>query len=82
MNLKVYAVKDTKVGEFMSPWVSNNEQTALRALRVVVNEKGTDFDRYAEDMQLYQLGDFDTKTGNLKAELKFIINHIDLKEKE
>lgn len=82
MTIKVYAVKDTAAGEFMSPFYVQNDQMLRRVVRQAVNsEQKNVFNEFAEDKQVYCLGEFDSLTGLISSKTPdLILNCVDLKE--
>lgn len=79
MKTNIYAFRDTKIG-FMQPFLQQNEAVAMRTLKMAVNDEHSQIRNMAEDIQLYQLGNFDDDTGEIMPEVKFIANAIDHKE--
>lgn len=83
MKLKIYSIKDTIIGEYQSPIYMVNDGTALRAVTNAVNStQDNPVKENAKDKQLYCLGVFDTDTGIIETEIKFITNLSDLITKE
>ena len=83
--IKIYSIKDLKEGKFAQPFYFINDAMAKRALFGSVNygEKGkSTLADYPTDYDLYKLGEYDEKTGELKTDIKFICNAGDLKNKE
>lgn len=67
MELKIYCVKDTKVG-FMSPFTMNNDELCLREARVAVNDSRPNVvNTNLEDKEIWCLGEFDDTTGVIKG---------------
>ena len=82
MIIKVYSIKDVKVG-FMQPFYQANDAVAVRSLKNTVNSVATNnIKANIEDMELWLLGEFNDENGDIKPELKFITKAIDLKEGE
>lgn len=63
----VFAVFDTKVGAFMQPFFSNNQQTAMRAFTDAAMDPSTTLSKHPEDYHLYHLGSFNDETGELSS---------------
>ena len=83
MNMKIYSIKDTKVGAFKSPFYSHNDSVAIRSLQNVVNDPNAgELHLNAEDFQLYRLGEFNDITGDILSNVEFVANAIDLKKGE
>ena len=83
MKLKVYSIKDTKIG-FKTPFYTFNDQVAIRMMaNTVKDEKNTnEINLNPEDHQLWYLGEFDDANGELTSEVKFVANAIDFKIKK
>jgi len=83
MKLKIYSIKDTVVGEYQSPIYMANDGTALRAVTNAVNSaQENPVKENAVDKQLYCLGEFDTDTGVIESDVRFIAKLADLITKE
>ena len=80
--LNIYVIKDVKVGSFTSaPMVLVNDDVAVRTFKAAVNAKnGSQICEYYEDMQIWKLGEFDDKTGEIISNVEFIANGSDVKE--
>lgn len=81
MIYKVYAYKDTMT-EFMAPILANNEHVARRNFKVIINQPGSELGMIAENIELWQVGEYDTTTGRIKGDLKYICKGYDVKEVE
>ncbi len=62
-SLMVYSVFDSKVGAFLAPFFRVNRAVALRTFMSAVQEEGSDFNRYAGDYTLFELGEWDSLEG-------------------
>lgn len=81
MKLKIYSIKDTKVA-FMQPFYQANQAVAIRNFNNAVNAKETNnINQNADDMELWELGEFDDQTGEIKSEVKYVIKANDLIKK-
>lgn len=81
MKFKIYSIKDTKVG-FMQPFYQANQAVAIRAFNNAVNAKEiNNINQNADDMELWELGEFDDQTGEIKSEVKYIVKANDLIKK-
>lgn len=65
--MKVYSLYDSKAEGFMPPFF---QRTRGMAVRVMMNSllESAELARYAADYTLFELGDFDEKTGAFKEE--------------
>ena len=80
MKLKIYSIKDTKIG-YMQPFYQNNEAVAVRNFSNAINSPQlNNINQNLEDMELWKLGAFDDQTGEITSEIKFVIKAIDLKK--
>ncbi len=81
MKLKIYSIKDTKVG-FMQPFYQANQAVAIRAFNNAVNAKdANNINQNPDDMELWELGEFDDQTGEIKSEVKYVVKANDLIKK-
>ena len=80
--IKMYGIKDTVGGNFLTPNFFTNQAVALRAISSAVNcGQGSLLSDYPADVQIFELGEFDDQTGIVTPmEPHFICNAIDLKE--
>lgn len=79
MTLKIYAIKDTKVG-FMQPFYQANNAVAIRSFTNAVNaEQTNNINQNIEDMELWHLGEFNDDTGEIKSEVTFLCKAVDVK---
>lgn len=79
--MKIYAVKDTIVGTFMVPFYQHNEAEARRGFELAINSNG-EIAKLYKDLQLFELGEFNEITGEIKSEVKFIANGAEMKRGE
>lgn len=79
--MKIYAVKDTVIGKFMSPFYNQNDNTAKRSFEIAINSPG-EIAKLYKDLQLYRLGEFDEDTGEIKSDMEFLLNGTDVKKGE
>lgn len=63
MNLKLYAVFDSKVEQYLAPFVMRSRGEAVRSWIDVVNDEKTQFSKHPEDFTLMEVGEFDQSTG-------------------
>lgn len=67
MILKVFSVRDVKAEAFLQPFFSPSVGSAMRAFSDAVNDKACPFNKHPEDYQLYELGEYDDRSGLLTA---------------
>ena len=81
--MKIYAIKDTVAGVFNLPFYQKNNAVAIRALTQAVNSnENNEIKQNVGDLQLYCLGELNQETGDITANIEFIINLVDLKQGE
>ena len=78
MELKVFAIYDSKVGVFRSLMVYSHAAQATRAFQTAVNTVDTELNTYPGDFALYQIGLFDEDSGELRSEKDFVVNAVSL----
>lgn len=59
----IFSVFDSKAQAFIQPLFSQTRGTAIRAFTQAANDQAHDFNRFAEDYTLFELGSFDPNTG-------------------
>jgi len=64
--LKLVAVRDSKGNNFGSPGTAKTLGSAERDFQTLVNTPDTLPNRFPEDFDLYELGEFDDTTGVIK----------------
>lgn len=67
MKLLVYSIFDSKVNDFSNPFYMHAEGEAVRGFTEVANDPSTKIYKYAEDYTLFQLGEFDSVSGQLTS---------------
>lgn len=83
--LKVYCVKDAKIG-MNQPFVCNNDLDAMRQFQDTINRppqngiKST-LALHPEDFSLYCLGSFEQETGKIEPEQRLLVSATDLVKK-
>lgn len=63
--LKVYSVKDAKVGAFMAPFFMRSKGEAIRAFTDLVNDPQSMVAKHPEDYCLYEIGTWDEELGKI-----------------
>lgn len=64
MVLSVFSVFDSKVQAFLTPFFVANKAVALRSFMTACQDVSTDFHRYAGDYTLFEIGLWDSETGD------------------
>ena len=82
MIYKMYAFKDTVIGQFMNPFYQQNDNVAVRTFTQAINDKQPNsINQIKSDVQLYSVGSFNDVTGEVTADLRFIANGVDVEIK-
>ena len=71
----LYSVNDIKAENYLAPFVSLNNQTAVRYFSTAVMDKQHDFHIHSEDYSLWKIGTFDTETTIITQEPKELLCH-------
>ena len=82
MKINLYALKDCKIG-FRNPFNMPNDESAKRIIRIAVNNKidenNNEIRKFADDIELWKVGEYDDQTGEIKSTIKFLARAIDYK---
>jgi len=65
MELKVYAIRDSKGEFYTAPFYKNTHGEAERDFTTLCNDEKSNPGQYPEDYDLYYLGNFDNNTGKI-----------------
>lgn len=65
MKQKAYAIYDSKLAEFNTPFFSPNNNTAIRTFTDAANDPTTNINRHPEDFSLHHIGTYETDNGQL-----------------
>lgn len=68
MKLGVYAIYDKKAVLYKSPYLSHNEDVAIRMFGNAVNGAESELSAYPEDFDLYRLAHFNDEDGTYNNE--------------
>lgn len=83
MILKLYAIKDTVVGELQNIIECQNDGVIIRDITNAINSTTDNaLKTNYKDKQLYRLGEYDTKTGVVTSRVEFMYNLTDLAQKD
>lgn len=63
MVLKMFTVYDAKAEAYLPPMFLTTKGLATRSFAAAVNDKGHDFNKYATDYSLYEIGEYDDSKG-------------------
>ncbi len=73
MKLKVFSIYDSKAEAFIQPFYSQTTGTAVRSFEQACNDRASDFNKFAGDYTLFELGEFDQNTAEFTP-LQTIVN--------
>lgn len=79
MKLKIYAVKDVVVGNFMLPFYLHNDNEAKRSFNLAINSQ-TQIAQNWKDLQLFSIGEWNDETGEITNKVEFIANGAEYKK--
>ncbi len=65
MILNAFTVYDSKAEAYLPPFFTTTPALAMRSFAAAANSEGHDFQNYAADYNLFQIGTFDDSTGRL-----------------
>ena len=84
MKLNMYAIKDNVQGEHMNPvLLFINDEECKRAFKQAVNtNNGSHIYTYYQDLSMYKLAEYDTKTGDVTPNYEYICSGVDVKTNE
>lgn len=66
MKLRIFAIRDTKAEAYLPPFFERTNETAIRAVQKATTED-PNFQTYAEDYSLWELGTFNDSNGIIDA---------------
>lgn len=62
--LKVFSIYDSKAEAHLQPFFAPTRGMAIRSFQTAANSAGHDFNRFAADYTLFELGEFEPSSGN------------------
>lgn len=65
MKTKVYTVYDSKAESYLQPFFAQSNGAALRSFIEAINTAGHQFNKYAADFTLFEIGEYDHSTGKI-----------------
>lgn len=72
MKMKIYSVYDSKAKAFITPFFMVNDDMAIRIFTECANDPNHTFGRFASDVSLFRIGEFDDATGELEPVEKYV----------
>ncbi len=79
---KMFSIKDAKAEGWLLPIVAPTTGVAIRIFQKATNQQGSDFQLYAEDYDLWEVGTWDDDKGRAEplAANKHVINGTDVRD--
>lgn len=74
MMLKIFAVYDSQLGAFFTPFFMAHEALAKRAFRAIANDPASQICQHPQDFTLFELGEWNDATGEFGMYPKHV-NH-------
>lgn len=65
--MKIFTVYDSKAAAYLQPFFCPNGAVAIRAFSSAAKQEGHDFNRYAADYTLFEIGQWDPISGNVNT---------------
>lgn len=65
---KVFSVYDSKAKAWMTPIFAPTKGVAMRSFAQAANTQDSDFQRWAADYTLFQIGTWDDQTGDIEKD--------------
>lgn len=63
MNQRVFSIFDMKADAFLQPFFASTKGVAIRQFGGAVNTDGHELNKYSSDYTLFELGEFDERSG-------------------
>lgn len=63
--MKLYTVRDSKVGAYLAPFQAENNLTAVRYIQNVAMNPEAMLSKFPSDFELFLVGEFDDQTGRI-----------------
>lgn len=67
MNIRIYAVYDSKAERYLQPFFTGSKGEAIRSITNVVNDPSHNFCTYAEDFTLFEIGEYNDQKGEISS---------------
>lgn len=64
-NVKIFTVYDVKAEAYLQPFFTPTSGTAIRSFAEAANSTDHDFNKYAEDYTLFEIGEWDENAGTI-----------------
>jgi hypothetical protein len=63
--MKIFSIYDAKAQAYIQPFFSPTNGTAIRSFQSACNETNSNFNRYAADYTLFEIGEWEEQHGNI-----------------
>lgn len=63
--MKIVAVRDAAMGEYMSPFIVQNVGMAIRSFGDEVGKDDSPLNKHPEDYELFEIGEYDPSTAKI-----------------
>lgn len=67
MKMSIFSVRDTKAGQFMTPWFSKSLAQAQRSFIQMSNNSESIIHQFPADFAMFYLGEFDDESGEIHS---------------
>lgn len=65
--MSIFSVRDTKAGQFMTPWFSKSLAQAQRSFIQMSNNKESIINQFPADFAMFYMGEFDDESGEINT---------------
>lgn len=72
--MKLYAIRDLKADSFQQVWQAANDEVAIRQFGILCKDNSTLFGMCPQDFDLYALGTYDEKSGDIDPHTVALVN--------
>lgn len=63
---KIFSIYDSKAEAYIQPWFAPTTSVGKRLFTAAANNEDSDFNRFAADYTLFEIGTFDSETGKIE----------------
>lgn len=76
--MKIYVVKDTKIGFTNSIFLKPSDELAIRDFTLLANMPDTSVSQFPADFELFCLGDYNAYNGIISSDVRFVATALEL----